>query len=56
MNAMVSPSASALVKLAPRANDGIKSARRRPPAGRSDDTIVAAKETTKKIRAAIQIL
>jgi len=56
INAMVSPSASALVKLAPRAKDGIKSARSRPPAGRFDETIVAAKETTKKIIAAIQIL
>jgi hypothetical protein len=52
---MVSPSASELVKLVPRAKDGIKSARRRPPAGLSDDTIVAAKETTKKIMAASQI-
>jgi hypothetical protein len=53
---MVSPSASELLKLVPRAKDGIKSARSRPPAGLFDETIVAAKETTKKIIAAIQIL
>jgi hypothetical protein len=56
INAMASPSASELLKLVPRAKEGNKSARSRPPAGLFDETIVAAKETTKKIIAAIQIL
>ena len=56
INAMVSPSASELLKLVPRAKDGIKSAKRRPPAGLFDETIVAVKETMKKVMAAIQIV